>query len=117
MGVIRRLSSRQIVGLWIGFLILFAVLDRPVEAACATFNVSAYTHTGNRTATGIYPYSGVVAVDPRVIPLGSVVWIAGYGEHLAADTGSGIRGFMLDRFVPSYREAIQFGRRVLEACW
>jgi hypothetical protein len=32
MGVIRRLSPRQIVGLWVGFLILFAVLDRPVSA-------------------------------------------------------------------------------------
>jgi 3D (Asp-Asp-Asp) domain-containing protein len=113
----RRLSPRQIVGLWVGFLVLWAVLDRPVSAACQSFSVSAYTHTGNRTATGIWPYPGVVAVDPRVIPLGSTVWIAGYGEHLAADTGGGIKGFMLDRFVPSYREAIAFGRRVLEACW
>jgi 3D (Asp-Asp-Asp) domain-containing protein len=115
--MVMKLSRFHLHAVVLGLLFGLAVAYAEAEAACSQFSVSAYTHTGNRTATGIWPYPGVVAVDPRVIPLGSTVWIAGYGEHLAADTGGAIKGFMLDRFVPSYREAITFGRRVLEACW
>jgi 3D (Asp-Asp-Asp) domain-containing protein len=46
----------------------------------------------SRTAIGIWPYEGVVAVDPRVIPLGSAVWVEGLGMFLAADTGSRVPG-------------------------
>jgi 3D (Asp-Asp-Asp) domain-containing protein len=115
--IVTRLRPRQIVALWISFLVLFAGLDRPAKAACSTFNISAYTWTGNRTATGIWPYVGVVAVDPRVIPLGSTVHIAGMGSYLAADTGGGIRGHMLDVYMASYGQAIQFGRQYRTACF
>ncbi|MGI6610281.1 MAG: G5 domain-containing protein [Limnochordia bacterium] len=66
------------------------------------------------TYTGIKATKGVVAVDPRVIPLGSRLYIPGYGEALAADTGSAIKGLRIDLCYESRREALQFGRRVVK---
>ena len=63
------------------------------------------------TATGIRATYGVVAVDPRVIPLGSKVYIPGYGVALAADTGGAIKGYKIDLCMESYAECMQFGRR------
>ena len=63
------------------------------------------------TATGIPAGYGVVAVDPSVIPLGTRLYIPGYGEAIAADTGGAIRGYMIDLCMESYSEAMQFGRR------
>jgi 3D (Asp-Asp-Asp) domain-containing protein len=61
------------------------------------------------TASGIWPEPGMVAVDPRVIPLGSTVWIQGVGTFLAADTGSLVRGAHLDIYSLNYQEAINWG--------
>ena len=63
------------------------------------------------TATGIRARHGVVAVDPRVIPLGSRVYVPGYGVALAADTGGAIKGKRIDLCMESRREAMKFGRR------
>ncbi|MFS8542968.1 MAG: 3D domain-containing protein, partial [Limnochordales bacterium] len=54
---------------------------------------------------------GVVAVDPGVIPLGTRVYIPGYGIALAADVGSAIRGHRIDLAFDTYREALHYGRR------
>lgn len=76
------------------------------------FMATAYCHTGNRTKTGTWPQVGrTVAVDPRVIPLGSRVWVEGHGWRVAEDTGGLIRGNMLDLYMGSEAEAIQWGRR------
>jgi 3D (Asp-Asp-Asp) domain-containing protein len=84
-----------------------------------TARVSMYTCVElggcNRTASGVWPYEGVVAVDPRVIPLGSTVWIDGLGTFLAADTGSAIYGNRIDVFAHDYHRAIQWGVRYVEA--
>lgn len=64
-----------------------------------------------RTANGMRARYGLVAVDPRVIPLGTMVYVEGYGIALAADTGGAIKGMKIDLCVNTYREAIQFGRR------
>lgn len=66
------------------------------------------------TATGMVAQHGVIAVDPRVIPLGTRVYIPGYGEAIAADTGGAIRGNRIDLCMNTYREAINFGRRNVE---
>ena len=66
---------------------------------------------GSRTATGTGVYHGVVAVDPRVIPLGTRLYIDGYGEAVAADTGGAIRGNRIDLGFGSGAEALQWGRR------
>jgi 3D (Asp-Asp-Asp) domain-containing protein len=63
----------------------------------------------NFTASGIWPDRGMVAVDPKVIPLGSIVWVQGLGTFLAADTGSLVRGAHLDVFSLDYGEAIEWG--------
>ena len=63
------------------------------------------------TATGIPAVRGVVAVDPDVIPLGTRLFIPGYGEAVAADTGGAIVGNRIDLVMDSYGEAMDFGRR------
>jgi 3D (Asp-Asp-Asp) domain-containing protein len=79
---------------------LFATADGEVECA-RTLDVYATWYTAasagsNTTATGTPVYMGIVAVDPRVIPLGTQMYIPGYGYGLAADTGGGIIGNMVD---------------------
>ncbi len=75
------------------------------------FTSTAYTHTGYRTATGIKPRRGVVAVDPKVIPLGTKMYIEGYGYGIAADTGGAIKGRKIDVFFETRAEALKWGRR------
>ena len=65
------------------------------------------------TAMGIPATRGIVAVDPDVIPLGSRVYIPGYGEALAADTGGAIYGYRIDLCMEDYYQAMDFGRRVI----
>jgi 3D (Asp-Asp-Asp) domain-containing protein len=61
------------------------------------------------TASGVWPEPGQVAVDPKVIPLGSTVWVQGLGTFLATDTGSLVRGAHLDVFSLNYQEALAWG--------
>ena len=65
------------------------------------------------TAMGIPATYGVVAVDPGIIPLGSRVYIPGYGEAIAADTGGAIYGYRIDLCMENYYEAMDFGRRTV----
>ena len=65
------------------------------------------------TATGIPTGWGVVAVDPAVIPLGTRMSIPGYGEGVAADTGSAVRGAMIDVWFPNCTQALAWGRKVV----
>lgn len=69
---------------------------------------------GPRTATGLLAQRGVVAVDPSVIPLGSRLFIDGYGYAVAGDTGGAIQGMRIDLCFNSYDEAIRFGRRTVK---
>lgn len=63
------------------------------------------------TATGVKAGFGVAAVDPKVIPLGSRLYVPGYGHALAADVGGAIKGKRIDLCFETYQEAIQYGRR------
>lgn len=80
-------------------------------------NASAYSANcagcSGITATGINlhanPNAHVVAVDPSVIPLGTHIYIEGYGEYVAADTGGAIRGTRIDIHVPTQSAAHAFG--------
>ena len=88
-----------------------------------TMNASAYTAgpccTGKGpghplygiTASGRRVEHGIVAVDPSVIPLGTRLYVEGYGFALAADTGSAIRGYKIDLFMYDLDDARRFGRR------
>jgi 3D (Asp-Asp-Asp) domain-containing protein len=66
---------------------------------------------GGITFTGMRAQRGVIAVDPRVIPLGTIVYVEGYGTAIAADTGGAIRGRRIDVCLDTPREAYQWGRR------
>ena len=82
----------------------------------ANFQATAYALRGI-TASGIYVRHGVIAADPRVIPIGSVVQIVtpGYsGVYTVQDTGRLIKGKIVDVWLPSYREARFFGRRKIK---
>jgi peptidoglycan DL-endopeptidase CwlO len=65
------------------------------------------------TATGIPVGLGVVAVDPSVIPLGTRMTVPGYGEGVAADTGSAVKGAIIDLWFPSCPQAIAWARRTV----
>jgi len=72
---------------------------------------TAYTNTGHRTATGITPHKGVVSVDPRVIPLGTKLYVENYGPAVALDTGGDMKGNRIDVFFDNPQEAKAWGRR------
>ena len=80
-----------------------------------TMEATAYLPTDGSpeglTAMGIPATYGIVAVDPDVIPLGTRVYVPGYGEALAADTGGAIYGYRIDLCMESYDAAMEFGRR------
>ncbi len=84
-----------------------------------TVKATAYTAScegcSGTTATGVdlnaNPNAKVIAVDPSVIPLGSKVYVEGYGEAIAADTGGAIKGNRIDVFIPSEQGAINWGNK------
>jgi 3D (Asp-Asp-Asp) domain-containing protein len=63
------------------------------------------------TAIGMKAAPGVVAVDPRVIPLRTRLYVEGYGPALAADVGAAIKGNRIDVFFETVDEALRYGRR------
>ena len=84
-------------------------------------NVTATAYTAycngcsGTTAYGIdlraNPNQKVIAVDPSVIPLGTRVWVEGYGEAIAGDTGGAIKGNKIDVFIPTKNAAYKWGRK------
>ena len=89
------------------------------DALTLTMTATAYTAycegcsgiTKNGTDIRANPHLKVIAVDPTVIPLGTRVWVEGYGEAIAADIGGAIKGNIIDVFIPSHEEALQWGRK------
>lgn len=59
------------------------------------------------------PNAKVIAVDPSVIPLGTEVYVEGYGNAIAADIGGAIKGNRIDIHVPTKDEAFSWGRRTV----
>ncbi|MFC4713360.1 3D domain-containing protein [Planococcus dechangensis] len=84
-----------------------------------TVSATAYTAyckgCSGITRTGINlkknPGLKVIAVDPKVIPLGSKVWVEGYGNAIAGDTGGAIKGNKIDVFIPTQSQALKWGRK------
>ena len=85
-----------------------------------TVTATAYTDSsGNKTASGRTPQYGVIAVDPKVIPLGTKLYVEStddgkswtYGYCVAGDTGGAIKGNKIDLFYNSEGECVRFGRR------
>lgn len=84
---------------------------RVMELVATGYGPSGNGRWGMTTAMGIRPRYGIVAVDPRLIRLGTRLYVEGYGYAWAMDTGSAIRGNRIDLFFPSDRDAHRVGRK------
>lgn len=82
--------------------------------------VEAYAYSpqdpglGKYTASGTLLRHGVIAVDPNYIPMGTAVYIPGYGKAIAEDIGWNIQGNTIDIAFDTHEEAIWFGRQFIE---
>jgi len=77
------------------------------------FKATAYCITGI-TKSGVPVARGHVAADPKIIPLGSTIYVESAlmgGVYKVTDTGRLIKGKIIDIFIPSYKESLEFGRR------
>ena len=88
------------------------------EGKSITVTATAYSAydpgNGPYTASGTPVRHGVIAVDPSFIPIGTRVYIPGYGEAIAEDIGGAIVGNIIDIAFDTHEEAIEFGRQELE---
>ena len=84
----------------------------PASGSKVTVSSTGYCLNGT-TAIGIPVGWGVVAVDPSFIPLGTRMFVPGYGEGVAADTGSAVKGAIIDLWFPSCARALAWGRRTV----
>ena len=93
--------------------------DSPNDGNLTTFTMSATAYTGGGlTAIGIKPVRdpnglSTVSVDPSVIPLGSKVFVEGYGYAIASDTGGAIKGNKMDLYMNTLEDCYAFGRRTV----
>ncbi|HLC14971.1 MAG TPA: 3D domain-containing protein [Thermodesulfovibrionia bacterium] len=89
------------------------------EGKFVIVHATAYTDLVNkkmcrsRTALNTKPRWGIVAVDPRLIPLGSKIYIKNMGWFTAEDTGGSVKGKRIDIYYPTKREALRFGAKRL----
>jgi len=100
----------------LGKVLVGSVTEQTAAAAAAAYVATAYSLRG-RTASGRPVSKGLIAADPRFLPLGSRVKLeAGTysGEYLVADTGGAVRGRRIDIWTPTSREAMSFGKRVIK---
>lgn len=113
--------KKILMTLAVAILIISGMSNSVAEARTKTKTVkvsaTAYCETG-KTATGYnlrkHPNAKVIAVDPRVIPLGSKVKIPGYGTAIARDTGGAIKGKIIDVHFKSRHQALKWGRKRLK---
>ncbi|MEK4540728.1 cell wall-binding protein EntB [Bacillus sp. FSL R5-0585] len=100
-----------------------------IQSAKRELTVVATAYTADPSENGTYggrvltamghdltenPNMRIIAVDPKVIPLGSKVWVEGYGEAIAGDTGSAIKGNRIDVLMGSKSKAINWGRQTVK---
>lgn len=94
------------------------------QASYKTMTVKATAYTASCkgcsgiTATGINlkknPNAKVISVDPKVIPLGSKVYVEGYGNAIAGDIGGAMRGNKIDLHMPTKKKALNWGVRTVK---
>ena len=91
-----------------------AIMARNAMEMLATAYTADSAGGDGMTAIGRRAGFGIVAVDPRVIPLGTRLYISGYGLAVAGDTGGDIVGNRIDLGFDSLRDAMLFGRRAVK---
>ncbi len=91
-------------------------IDEHGASQCTGFHNDGYTYTGVKAeaGNGTREKPHIIAVDPGLIPLKSVVYIEGYGYARAEDTGSAIKGPAIDLLFNKHAEAVAFGRKKLK---
>lgn len=82
-----------------------------MEATAYTDDKQSQGKWVGQTATGVKSQIGIVAVDPKVIPLGTRLYVEGYGPARAMDTGGAIKGNRIDVFLPNRGKCIEWGRK------
>lgn len=91
-----------------------SALGQPQQPQAYQIKVDAVAYyLPGRTALGVPVRRGVVAVDPKLIPLGTKLHVPGYGPGLAADVGHAIKGRIIDLWFPSTAKAREWGRRTV----
>ena len=105
----------------VGTKVIQQTVSRGTESSSKEFYVTSTAYTAycsgcsGTTSTGINlkanPNSKVIAVDPSVIPLGTKVYVDGYGYAVAGDTGSAIKGNKIDVFFPTKSQAYGWGNK------
>ena len=86
--------------------------SRVIDMVATAYTDSPSENGGStRARLGNELIDGVVAVDPRVIPLGTKLYIEGYGFAYACDTGGAIKGNRIDLLMPSFSASNNWGRR------
>lgn len=105
-----------IVAMVAAIVLVGCVFYQPLEPSLLwhPFEATAYCDYGF-TASGAWVREGIVAGDPRILPLGSVIDIEIDGEvrqrYEVMDTGGKVKGYVIDIWMPSCEEAVAFGRR------
>ncbi|HEU4965139.1 MAG TPA: 3D domain-containing protein [Bacilli bacterium] len=120
-----RKQDRQVAQQPVNQVVAYGTKTRPIVVASRSganftasreinMSASAYSMPGERTATGTITGHGTVAVDPSVIPLGTKLYIEGYGYGVACDVGGAIKGNRIDLHFDTRQQALQFGRRTVK---
>lgn len=73
-----------------------------------------YPYYGAPSYIGLPLQHGIVAVDPNVIPMGTKLYVEGYGEAIAADQGNAIKGNRIDLFYDNHQEALDYGIKTVK---
>ena len=82
------------------------------KAVGTKLDVEATAYTGDTiTSTGTTPKWGTIAVDPKVIPYGTKIFIDGFGYFVAEDCGGAIKNERIDVFITTHQRALQLGRK------
>ena len=90
---------------------------RHKKPAVITMRATAFARAQKPTAAGTVAHEGIVAADPNILPLGSLVRITGAGAYngtyLVSDTGAAVKGRRIDIYMPSRAEAQRFGTKIV----
>jgi 3D (Asp-Asp-Asp) domain-containing protein len=117
----QKIAEKQDKVVAVGTKDLSLQVSRGADESGKEYYVSATAYTAycngcsGKTATGLNlranPNMKVIAVDPRIIPLGAKVYVEGYGYAVAADTGGAIKGYKIDVFMSSNQDCYRWGRK------
>ncbi|MEA4924477.1 MAG: 3D domain-containing protein [Syntrophomonadaceae bacterium] len=89
------------------------VLTMVATAYCGCYKCN-YPYYGAPSYIGLPLAKGIVAVDPKVIPMGTKLYVEGYGEAIAADQGNAIKGNRIDLYFDSHQAALNYGMKTVK---